>query len=354
VRTVDPDPARVAQTVASLILKADAPVSAYWLGLAGHRDDFAAQLRPLLSEVGIAVLIVRREGFDNPNALMVDLVHLLEQNRPTFLAALARRRHDPDRLGIVLLARSELKMAQSYSPVIWPDWVPGVGNREEICFITDVGRRIDAPLNAEEVDVKRVQHALFKVEEALLRRLLQVHARDPSAHAPLFQMIRRRSDPGWADFLARAKTCQGNIRTTESYRPSRRSGESVVSRLWELNRVRSSADVAAAASALAGALDLAADWVPKDHKPALLTVLARPTDRKSAVVEPFCRNLVLTVDGACQYITCSVHVEEYQLFPINLLTSIVDDLYRSLVDIETSLIHLPDHGAGDDALPFPH
>jgi hypothetical protein len=137
-RGLDPVPDRVAETITRLDLVADAPLNAYWLNIAGDRSDYASRLQPLVRDRGLGVLIVRSSGFTNANALMVDLVQLLEQNRAEFLRALAHPRPDMGRIGVVLLARRELAMGQAYSPVIWPDWVPGVGNREITCFITDV------------------------------------------------------------------------------------------------------------------------------------------------------------------------------------------------------------------------
>jgi hypothetical protein len=265
-----------------------------------------------------------------------------------FLSALEYPRPASDRIGLVLLARRELGMGQGYSPVIWPDWVPGVGNREITCFIADVTRRIDAPLNADEVDVGRVNRALFAVEEALVRRLVQIHDRAPDAQQRFFQEIRRRSDPGWPDILARAKAATDRVRTAQSYRPDVKSGESVVSRLWELSQKRSSRDLVTVAPALAAALDLPRTSLLEDRWDSLMTVLARLPERKSSVSEHFCHNAILTVSAACQYITCAAHAHEYQPFPVNLITSMVDDLYRSLTGVEMSVNHVSNDWAGSN------
>lgn len=338
----DPAPARVAETIARLDLAAAAPLNAYWLSLVGDRNAYAAQLQPLLRDKGMGVLIVRQEGFDNPNALMVDLAHLLDHNRIALLEALAHPRPDPDRIGIVLLARRELAMGQGTSPVIWPEWVPGVGRREVTCFITDVTRRVEVPLNAAEVDVGRIQSALFAVECALLRRLVRVQRTSPEMQEPFFRAVRRKSDPAPLGFLAHMKTSADAVRTARSYRPSVGTGDSVVSRLWELSLKTAANDLVALATDLAAALDIGPDVVVEDWWEGLIAVLARPPANLRTAPKTLCHHLVLTVAATCQYVTCAAHNEKYQPYPVNLLVAVVDDLYHALVGMETALNHLPD------------
>jgi hypothetical protein len=332
----------VAATISRLDATATAPLSAYWLSLVGDRNAYAETLQALLGDRGMAVLIVRQDGFDNPNALMVDLVHLLEHNRERFLAAIARPRPDPDRIGLVLLARIELAMGQGTSPVTWPEWVPAVGTRETSCFITDVTRRVEAPLDAEEVDVGRLQRALHAVERALLRRLLAVHEHTPTAHNALLQNISRRSDVSWLEFLAGARHEVQKIAAVDSYRPSVRYGKSVVSRLWGHSLKGTSQDVTTIATALAAALDMAPDEPLDTWWEGLPTVLARHPGPALPPPERFCRHVVVTLATACQYATCAAHSDDYAQYPVNLLVSVIDDLHRALVDIEMCLNRFSD------------
>ncbi|MBF6302055.1 hypothetical protein IU459_31590 [Nocardia amamiensis] len=335
----------MAETIIRLHSEADAPLNAYWLSLVGDRDEYAAQLGGLLSEHGLGVLIVRNNGFTNANALMVDLVELLEHNRAVFLTSLQQPRAAAPRMGIVLLARRELAMGQAYSPVTWPEWVPGVGNRETTCFITDVTRRIEVPLSAEEIDLARIHRALFAVEEAMVRRLLHVHRRSPDAQHAFFQSIRRRSDPSWTAFLAGAREAISGFRTPQAYRPEVRAGKSVVSRLWGLSMDTPPARLATVQTELAAALHVADDAVWSDRWEGLMTVLARPTVPPNSPATRLCRCILSTVPTACQFITCAAHAGEYYQFPVNLLTAVVDDLHWTLTHIETSLIHLSDDRA---------
>ncbi|MFD1146050.1 hypothetical protein [Saccharothrix hoggarensis] len=351
-RTGDPEPTRVAETIARLDSTADAPLNTYWLSLAGDRNAYAARLQPLLLDRGIGVLIVRSSGFTNANALMLDLVGLLERNRPEFLAVLAHPRPDPHRIGVVLLARRELEIGQGYSPVTWPDWVPGVGNLEITCFITDVTRRIEAPLDADEIDITRVHRAVFALEEALVRRLVAVHRRGPAQQQPFFNRIRRRSDPDWSAFLAGAVEAVDEVRTTDSYRPNVKNGKSVVSRLWDLAQNNSPRMLVGVDAELATALGATGGPVPAEPWEGLMAVLARTPGSHGSPPERLCRTILLAVPAACQFLTCVAHAEDYQQFPVNLLTAVVDDLYRTLVGAETFLNHLSDDRATPGVPPL--
>lgn len=338
----DPPPGRVSETILRLDADANAPFNAYWLKVAGDRSEYAAELQPLLQSHSMGVLIVRNNGFTNANALMLDLLELLEQNRAAFLEVVAHQPVDSGRIGIVLLARAELGMGQAYSPVTWPEWVPRVGNREVTCFITDVTRRIAVPLDAEEVDGARVHNALFAVEEALVRRLIEVHGWTQSDQQSFFHRVRRPSDAGWSGFLAECKKGAASVRNPRSYRPDRRRGKSVVSRLWELSVETPPGRLSALQPELAAALGITNEQQLPDSSQALLAVLTRRPEDSNGRIDCFCRNLISTVSTACQFITCCAHAHEYPQFPINLLSAFVDDLYSSLATLESSIIQLSD------------
>jgi hypothetical protein len=334
---VNPEPNQVAEVIRELSLKSAATLSAYWLAVTGDRNDYAAQLSPLLAAEGMPVLIVRNQRFDHPQSLTRDIVQLLKENRQAFLAALGR---DQDRINIVLLARTELAMGQSSSPVIWPAWVPKVGRKQVPCFITDVTRKIDIPFAG--IDASRINRALYAVESALVRRLAQVSVRAPEKQVGFFTAIMRRGDVSWLDFLAKAKTGLQKVTDTTSYRPDVKLGRSVVSRLWAIAQSGTAEDVESAARALTSALEISAETPLEAWREGFFGALARGHRPDEPQAQRFSRSVIVTVSAACRYITCGHHTDEYPSFPVNLLMSVVDDLYRSLTGIETCLIHLED------------
>jgi hypothetical protein len=337
----DPTVDLVAENVRELAAKSSYDLSAYWLAVAGSRDDYAARLDALLGPHGMPVLIVRRQRFDNPNSLTEDLARLLEENRATVLEALPRERPRRQGVSIVLLARTELGILQSDSPVIWPEWVPNVGGREVPCLIMDVTRRINVPMAAPEAKASEVNRALYHLEVSLVRRLVAVTASDPGAHQRLFAAIKRRSDVSWADFLGRARRGLRGVSSTELYRPSVKKGDSVISRLWEITQNGSQEKVIDLSTGLAQALLISNCAIIDDWQEGLFGALGRPHKIGESKADVFSRSMVHTVSASCQYITCAVHGHEYQRFPLLLVASVVTDLCDSMRRIESCLDLLP-------------
>ena len=342
-RLTDTDPGLVARTINDLASGSTFTLNAYWLAVVGDRKDYAVRLGPLLAAPDTPVLIVK-ERFDNANSIMNDLARILEQNRAAVLAAFRHDRPAPERLGVVLLARSELAVAAGSSPVLWPEWVPFVGGTEVPCLITDITRRINVPLDEPAANTGKLNRALYAVEAALIRRLVLVTEQVPGAYRPLFDVIGRRSDVTWADFLATARSAQRSVVSSESYRPSVRAGDSVVSRLWQVAQTGSAKDVDRAVAGLAEALHVISTKALRDWHVCLFGVLARGRDISHSGSAKFARGTVFTISAACQYITCAAHAHGYPEFPLNLITSAVDDLYRGLADIESCLNRMPRAG----------
>jgi hypothetical protein len=337
----DPSAELAAKNVGELADMSTFDLSAYWLAVAGNRDEYAANLGAILAPQGVPVLIVRKQRFDNANYLSVDLARLLEENQGAVLAGLRRRGLGPHRPAVVLLARTELPVLQSDSPVIWPEWVPNVGGKEVPCLITDITRRINVRMDDPEAKSFEVNRALHAVESALVRRLIAVSERDATAHLRLFAAIKRPSDVSWTGFLGKAKTSLRDVSTTESYRPNGKKGDSVVSRLWGVAQSGSHADILAMAVGLKEALRISNCDLIEDWREGLFSALGRSHLTGESKADEFSRAVVHTVSASCQYITCAMHGHEYQRFPLQLVTSAVADLSASLRAIEACLNLLP-------------
>lgn len=340
----DPEPATVVEYLSHLASERADPINAYWLSLSGDRDTYAGMLRSLLDAEDTAVIVVRTGGFDNPNSLMQDLARLLNTNRVTLEEFFGSRPRPPERFGIVLLARSDLRIPQSSSPVPWPEWVPGVGGLETACYIQDISRSVEVALDSSELGLERLNRGLYELECALLRRLRSVHEKDQSTHEPLYDLLRRQNDPGgWLGLIANVQRTLDSETSTEAYRPTGRGSRSLCGRLWVEVRACDPASLPAFASALAVALQLSdagTDVLPRE---SLFTVFARvnassnfnsPEDRSA-------RDLLNTISMACQVITCAAHAGEYDRYPLPLLQSVVDELHRNVASYESMINRLP-------------
>jgi hypothetical protein len=145
----------------------------------------------------------------------------------------------------------------------------------------------------------------------------------------------------WADFLAKAGSAYKRIPSTESYRPSVKTGDSVVSRLWEVAQTRSAKDIDSTVAGLIKALHIVSMDALQGWQECLFGVLARSNGGSRDGPEKFARSMLFTVAASCQYVTCAAHADQYPQLPLNLITSVVDDLYAGLAHIESCLNRMP-------------
>ncbi|MGD0066009.1 MAG: hypothetical protein ABSB76_21505 [Streptosporangiaceae bacterium] len=337
---IDTDVCLVARTINDLVGTSTSKLNAYWLAVAGNRKEYADRLASHLEMPGTPVLIVR-EPFDNANSIMSDLAGILERNRAAVLDAFQHGHPDTRPISIVLLAHNELAVAEGSSPVVWPDWVPVVGNTEVPCRIVDITHRINVPLDEVVADTGKLNRALYRVEGALIRRLTVVTEHVPWAHRVFFDVITRHSDVGWADFLAKVKSAHASIPSNEKYRPSVRTGNSIVSRLWEVAQTRCAKDIDRTVAGLVEALDVTSLEALQGWQQCLSGVLARSPGASPDEPKRFARSTLFTISASCQYVTCAAHAQDYPQFPLNLITSVVDDLYVGLANIEACLNRMP-------------
>lgn len=288
-------------------------------------------LRHHLSGEAVVSLVVRGGLFENPNSVMVDLVELIERNRSVFTALKGSPYDAPGKWGLVLLARSELSLAQASSPVTLPEWFPVHGGRTVHTTIEDLTWTADAPLNGRESNVDEICRTLFDLEGAALSRLKAVHEFDHGLSNSLLQLIRRKSDPpeSFNQILGAALNYRGEVRNPSGFRPSVKDGRSLTARLWHLVATTPADQLRGPGQALAVALNLSDKETISYHE-SVLSVLFRPSQRDSDLRVRFCRNLFVVVASSCRLTTAAAHSDEYSTYPIPLLRTLSQDLRRSL------------------------
>jgi hypothetical protein len=339
----DPTPESVAEHVKRVGPSNHSQLTAFWMQLSGPRDDFAIRLRKLLTESDVIVLVVRSGGFDNPNSLMQDLARLLDSHRPEFLEFVTARGSVPSKIGLVLLARSELRIPQTSSPVLWPEWVPGVGRLETSCYIQDVSRAIAVALDSHELALNRLNRAAYDLDVAILRRLQAVHLKKPNAHSMFWNVASHRDDQqGFSGLLKSVSSALSTEGTISSYRPTGRGARSICGRLWVRFQKLDSRARDSFALGLANALDISDTDIAANNS-SLFSVLSRssPTAQDAGAAEQLARDILVTNATACQLITCAAHAGDYGQYPLVLLRSVVDEVHRGLIRIEASLNTLP-------------
>jgi hypothetical protein len=299
------EPARLARLIRRRLAETPDDLHAFWLKVEGDRDSYASVLREALRDDPVLVAVVRNRGFDNPNAVLSDLVAVLQSTRGEWerdRAAQVAMQEGP--VGLVLLGRTELSVAQASSPAVAPDWFPRHGGESISVLIEDVTWTADAPLDTSETNLGELSKHLFDLEGALLRRLELVHREDRGASAALLALVRRRPNETFEEILDAATRLRSGVGNSAAYRPSVRQGASLGARLWQLAR-RESMESTAAIKALAAALALPAS-VPEWHE-TLLAVLYRAPNPVSSQGVRFARNLLVTIVGGFQLVTAAHH-----------------------------------------------
>ncbi|GAA3285679.1 hypothetical protein Dvina_38140 [Dactylosporangium vinaceum] len=323
----------VAATVRRLFGDAPGPMAAYWLAVDGSRsrDDYARELAAELADLPIIPLVIRSERFDDPNAITIELVHILDRNRHACEAVLSAQIHQ--RFAVILLARRELGISQSSSPVSLPEWVPMLGGTLIDCQIRDLSRRVEIALNARELDLAELSRRLFAVEEALIRRFQWVQGEHPERSADLYGVLGGSRDPGWLDVLAKATKGVKGVTDKDGYRPKVRDRQALVARLWEVAAQRP-AMLLSCARGLGRALAIDDVQGAPAWRLSLLSVVNGSTKTADSPDTRFALNAISTIAGACEYLTCAAHTDGHFRYPDVLLRFFVDEMCRSLGDVE--------------------
>jgi hypothetical protein len=308
--------------------------AAFWYHVAGDRHDYGEALAAALASEPVVVLHVRDVRFDNPNALLDDLVALIESNRATCEHAVAP---DATRCAVVLLARTELSLPHVSSPVQLPEWFPIAGGSVVTTRIVDVTWLATAPLNCPEACIPDLSSALYRVERALVERLALTHDCDKASTNSLFDQVRNNESESFVAILASARAAIESVANPQGYRPSLR-GDGFVARLWRSAQTQNPDALGRVAKALAAALQLPAKatW---PHE-TLAAVLRRPTNRIEDPRRRFTFSLIAAIAAAAQLTTAAAHADDYPALPVALIRTTSYDLRRALDEAEALILDL--------------
>lgn len=330
----DVKPERLAENVITRFHESTSEISAYWMKVDGHREEYAEQVRKTLSNLPIVVLIVRDASFNNPNSVAADLIGILESNREACEAVLF-----PEPLslncGVILLGRTPLSVPQSSSPVRLPNWFPTRAGQVTTLFLEDLTWTADAPLNCPETRITEICEQLYGLEGALVACLAATNGKDRSAGNALMEIIRQDGDGKYSALLSNFDTYHARIAVASAFRPSLREGQSVIGRLWRIVQGRTPEGLHAPSKALAKAVGLSDDSLPDAD--SFSAVLNRPSTRDGSSAIRFMRNILTTVASACQFVTAASHADQYSRYPVQLLISFSYDLRKSLAAAERLL-----------------
>lgn len=331
---IDIDPDRLAENVSERFLASSSVLCVYWMAVSGDRESYAERLRNSIRDYPIAVFIVRDISFSNPNAIAADVVNLINTNRENSREVFAGTRGQRH-LGIVMLGRMPLSVAQASSPVTLPDWFPIRPGESVDILVEDLTWVVDAPLNCEEARVDDICVALYDLEGALINRLTIAHQARHNAGNALMEHIRQTSDEKYVELLQQFTETHGRVSVASAFRPSLRAAKSLISRIWGIVQKRNPDGLHKPSAALAEALGLERNIAPGWE--SIVSVLNRQSNADVSPSQRFARGVLITVGASCQYITAAAHADAYGRYPVPLLISFSYDLRKSLREAENTI-----------------
>jgi hypothetical protein len=212
---------RVWELVQLVPWKGDAVIRLFWLRYSNaRRDDFANSLATSVENERIIAIVVRKHSFFNANAVLSDVIDLLEDNKPSIQALTGI---GVEKLTILLIARDEFRLVQASSEIVLPSWFPICADLERSFVISDLGQAAEeSPLNCVEARTGSVSELLFAVESSMVAKLREVQAADPTRALQFLHALQMPGQPPISDSgptLEGYETHIGSIADPRAYRP---------------------------------------------------------------------------------------------------------------------------------------
>ena len=314
------------------------PVGVYWYECAQDRRKVARELSEAVSDACVIPLLPQR-GFDNANALPVDLVDLLEAERqrigPMLEAAAQGRRG----VALVLISRTRLNDPLIGSPTAMPEWFPYCGGSVITIDILDVATSATGTLRSQQDGIARLQVLLYELEGLMLDRLVRTRTLDHNLSNKFFDLVLKGNQKDkLEEFLTAAAekhrlTSPNGFRATASPTSKEFLGR-IIGRAGEMapNELPSLGD------ALFSALDLKGDPTGAIREP-IFAVALRSTikDVEGDKARRCKRNVILALYCSSQLVTAAAHAGDYGEFEVIVMRSAFLDLTKVLTSFKALL-----------------
>lgn len=308
----------------------------FWLQDDGDREGVCRELSTRLAGTRVIPHVLRSSAFQDPNAWASDTMSVLGSLRDEVLS-LDEGGHELP-LGVILISRSKLNVAQASSPAIAPEWMPAFGGREVTVFSRDVRLIATCSLAADEACVASIKSMLFQLEAALLKVVRSRVLVDRHFGQKLWdQALRLRSGlEKRSQFMEYWSGGLDKVTDPSSYRPSLTFGWSMISAMWEAFLASSPSQLLSKSQAFGEYLSIHSGWLPKNPDPTpILPILFRgPEDHLRTADEIAARGVVVTVGLCCQLVTAAAHADQYGRVSAPVLSALSQDLRRTLAAAE--------------------
>lgn len=299
---------------------------------------FSAALETGRQLSDIVPLIPRKAGmFQAPNALISDLVELIDSERSAFNSINKRGGSaDADPLVILVISRSTLTIPGGCSPAQLPDWFPRLGGTIVDVPIEDLTFSADASLSCSEASTPAICESLYDVEVALLSRLTAaLESRPDKVRALFLLLLDAKEDPAKLDpaiLLSSWGAAAALVTERRGFRPAVAKGNGVVARLVRLCGTTSPEHLQKVGRTIGEALSCSSK-----SEGSIVSVLYRSTWPETNDYSKFGRNLLVTLYATYQYVTAAAHSDQYPTYPLPLIFAICSHLAGELKGLSKTL-----------------
>jgi hypothetical protein len=302
-----------------------------WVACDGVREEVAHEIKRLSDDLALVPLVVRTGGFDDPNTLSQDVLELIVSARSQLLDPELRSQcRSRGCLYLLLLGRRELGLMSTESPIALPSWFPVAAGELNAMKVIDLTWRAVVSLASREVGAGDVARLLFELEGESLRALERRNG-ESRRHTDRLLSLLKADDGQPSNIDAVIEACRGyraTVTDINHFRPSIRSGKSLVALLWARVNATAPDGLTALGTALADSLGMCPASELEVHQP-LIAVLSRP----SGAVSPsglWGRSLLIALRSGCQLTTASAHADAYPKYDSRTVQAMSLDIRRAL------------------------
>lgn len=308
---------RVIEVLDQVQLSRPRDLRVVWLTVVAERQSMADEFKTLRDHRRIWPYVLRDPLFANPNAVLRDVLKVLEELREEIVASSNRQ----GGICIIVLSKHPLGIPQQSSMVPAPDWMPDVGGRLIDVPVEEFGWIGLASLADEEARIPELKSALFELELALVRLLRARQLTSPETVSALWVYMRLQKETGRSleQFLANAEARAGAVSSPDAFRPYLKDG--VAGRLASV--VGAGGPWSSGQALLALAAVVGSEVRTRQPESCVLSaLLSQPGQQPQDPGVRFAREIVTLCFFVFRWIGLSGHAAEFGQYPVGLLSTL--------------------------------
>lgn len=312
-------------------VRPQSPIRVVWLTVLEHREELCHQIRAARAHRHLYPLVLRDALFTNPNAVMRDVLALLEEKKTEILDDYEK----PLDVCLLVLAKHELGVPQQSSMVPAPEWLPDIGGQLVSIPVDDLTWNSEVGLDAPEANVNELKQALFELESQLLRRIQANYDINPEPGNRLWDSIRLRKDrfSSMAELLTASVVARERTSAPSSFRPG--MGDGIVGRLVSAVGQTGPARLDGLAVTLADALGWDASVKPRER--CILSVLLTAPGRQAENRTRAAKGLLWLAYGLFRWVAASGHADLFDLLPVRVIAVSSQHLRTAAYEVSRDL-----------------